>query len=124
MKSIVFDTSKTGFHTVLIDWQIKVMQIVWHNPDGLNSRMVWEKENQVLEDETISRASVIYFLEDMREMGVLKGEEKTGKGGYHWIYYPAMNEAGFKKFIVETLIEKLMSEFPEETSIVIKTLGL
>jgi len=35
-----------------------------------------------------------------------------------------MDEAGFKKFIVETLIEKLMSEFPEETSIVIKTLGL
>jgi hypothetical protein len=35
----------------------------------------------------------------MREAGVLKGVEKTGKGGYHWIYSPAMDEAGFKQFI-------------------------
>jgi len=39
----------------------------------------------------------------MREAGVLKGVERTGKGGYHWIYSPAMNEAEFKEFIVKTL---------------------
>ena len=124
MKSIVFDTSKSGFHAVLIDWQIKVMQVVWSNPEGIISRIVWQKVNEVLEGESISRASVINCLEDMREMGVLRGVEETCKGGHRWVYSPAMDEAGFKKFIVETLIEKLMSEFPEETSIVIKTLGL
>jgi len=35
----------------------------------------------------------------MCEAGVLKGEERTGKGGYHWIYSPAMNENEFKEFI-------------------------
>jgi hypothetical protein len=124
MKSIEFDTSKSGFHAVLIDWQIKVLQVVWSNPEGIISRIVWQKANEALKGESISRASVINCLEDMREMGVLRGVEETCKGGHRWVYSPAMDEAGFKKFIVETLIEKLMSEFPEETSIVIKTLGL
>jgi hypothetical protein len=51
----------------------------------------------------------------MREAGVLKGVEKTGKGGYHWIYSPAMNETEFKEFIADTLIKKLMRDFPKET---------
>jgi hypothetical protein len=56
----------------------------------------------------------------MREMGVLKGEEKTGKGGHHWVYYPAMDEAGFKRFIAEKLIATLMENFPKETREAIK----
>jgi hypothetical protein len=51
----------------------------------------------------------------MREMGVLKGEEKTGKGGHHWVYFPALDENGFKRFIVKTMIDSLMKSFPDET---------
>ena len=123
MKSIVFDTSKSGFHAVLIDWQIKVMQVVWSNPEGIISRMVWQKVNEVLEGESISRASVINCLEDMREMGVLRGVEETCKGGHRWVYYPAMDEAGFKHFITARALENLMREFPEETREAIKQLG-
>jgi predicted transcriptional regulator len=72
-------------------------------------------EARALKPNTISRASVINFLESMREAGVLKGEERTGKGGHRWIYSPAMNEAEFKEFIAKTLIKKLMRDFPEET---------
>ncbi|MCX6654371.1 MAG: BlaI/MecI/CopY family transcriptional regulator [Candidatus Bathyarchaeota archaeon] len=114
MKSIVFDTSKTGFHAVLRDWQIKAMQAVWNNPEGVNSRMVHQKVNQVLKDESISRASAINFLEDLRELGVLTGEENTGKGGHHWVYFPAMDESGFKQFIVKKMIDSLMESFPDE----------
>jgi predicted transcriptional regulator len=121
MKGIVYDTSKTGFHAVLTDWQIKVMQVVWNSKEGIISRIAYEKVNEVLKGETISRASVINFLEDMREMGVLKGEEKTGKGGHHWVYFPALDEAGFKRFIVEKMIATLMESFPEETREVIKS---
>jgi predicted transcriptional regulator len=58
----------------------------------------------------------------MREAGVLKGEERTGKGGYHWIYSPAMNEAEFKQYIASQLIESLMKSFPEETRAALKNL--
>jgi predicted transcriptional regulator len=77
--------------------------------------MVWQKANQVLKGETISRASVINFLEDMREMGVLRGVEETCKGGHRWVYYPAMDEDVFKMFIVKRMIASLMESFPEET---------
>jgi predicted transcriptional regulator len=115
MKGIVYDTSKTSFHAVLKDWQLKTVQVVWSNPEGIISRVVWQKVNEALKVETISRASIINFLEDMREMGVFNGREESGKGGYHWIYSPAMDEEGFKMFIVEKLIASLMESFPEET---------
>ena len=117
MIGIEYDASKAGLFAVLKDWQLKAMQVVWGSPKGANSRTVWQNVNRMLMDmgETISRASVINFLEEMREMGVFSGDERTGKGGHHWVYYPAMDEAGFKRFIVSTLLENLMRDFPEET---------
>jgi hypothetical protein len=115
MKGIEYDTSQKGFYTMLKDWQLKATQVVWSSPNGANSRTVHQKANQALQGETISRASVINFLEDLRERGIFSGEERTGKGGHHWAYYPKLDEAGFKKFIVETMITSLMENFPTET---------
>jgi len=122
MKSMEFDTSKSGFQVILKDWQIKVMQVVWNNPEGTISRMAYEKLNQMLEGESISRASVINFLEDMHKMGVLTGREESGKGGYHWIYSPAMDEEGFKMFIVKKMLATLMESFPKETREILRNL--
>ena len=122
MKTIEYDMSQIGLRAVIKDWQEKVLKVVWETSEGINSRMVYEKVNKLLGSESISRASVINFLEDMREMGVLKGEEKTGKGGHHWVYSPAMDEAGFKRFIAEKLIATLMENFPEETKEIINTI--
>ena len=109
MKGIEFDTSKTSFNAVLRDQQIKAMQVIWNNSEGVNSRIMYQKVNQVLKVETISRASVINFIQAVREMGVISGEEKTGKGGYHWVYYPTIGEAGFKKYIVEKLLASFVA---------------
>jgi hypothetical protein len=70
MKGREYDTSQAGFNAVLKDWQLKAMQVVWGSPDGANSRTVHQKVNQVLEGESISRASIINFLESQREMGI------------------------------------------------------
>jgi predicted transcriptional regulator len=56
----------------------------------------------------------------MRKIGILKGEERTGKGGYHWIYSPSMNETEFKQFIARTILESLLRNFPEETAEAVK----
>ena len=50
------------------------MQVVWGSPQGANSRAVWLKVNQMLGGGSISRASIINFLEEMRGLGVLGGE--------------------------------------------------
>ena len=123
VKEIEYNTSQMGFNTVLRDWQFKVMQAVWISPNGANSRAVWVKVNQVLEGETISRASVINFLEYLKEMDVISGEERTGKGGHHWVYFPKLDETGFKRYIVDKMIENLMKSFPDETKEAIKKLN-
>jgi len=83
---------------------------------------VWDRVNAGLKGETISRASIINFLESMREAGVLKGDEKTGKGGHRWVYSPAMNESEFKQYIARTILGSLMRDFPEETRAVLENL--
>jgi len=115
MKGIEYDVSQTSFRAVLKDYQELALRVIWNSPEGANSRTVWKKVNQALVGKTISRASIINFLEAMREMGVISGEECTGKGGHHWAYKVAMDETGFKRFIAMTLLESLMRDFPEET---------
>ena len=76
--------------------------------------------NAELKPGTISRASIINFLEDIRKVGVLKGVERTGKGGHRWVYSPAMDESEFKQHIARTILESLLRDFPEETAEAVK----
>ena len=115
MNGIEYDTSEKGLRTILKDYQEIALNAIWASKEGLNSRQVWVAVNEKLKPATISRASIINFLEAMREMGVLKGVEVTGKGGHRWIYSTGMNESGFKVFIAETVLGNLMRGFPKET---------
>jgi hypothetical protein len=119
---IEYDASEKGLRAVLKDYQELALRTIWATPEGLGSKAVMDRVNAELKPNTISRASIINFLEAMREAGVLKGVERTGKGGYHWIYSPSMNEAEFKQYIARTILENLMRDFPEETTEVLKTI--
>jgi hypothetical protein len=90
---------------------------LYHSTPGLARA---DRVNAGLKGETISRDSIINFLESMREAGVLRGDKKTGKGGYHWIYIPAMTEYEFKQHIARTILESLLRDFPEETAEAVK----
>lgn len=112
MKTIEYDTAQSGFQSVLKSWQLIALQVVWSAPEGLNTRSVHQKVNEKLEGDSISRASIINFLEDMREMKILSGIDRTGKGGHQWVYMTKMDEAAFKRFIVEKLLSSMMESFP------------
>jgi len=117
---VEFDTAEMGLRAVLKDYQEIALRAIWATTEGLGSKAVWDRVNAELKPHTISRASVINFLESMREAGVLKGDERTGKGGYRWIYSPSMNEAEFKQHIARTILESLLRDFPEETAEAVK----
>jgi len=112
---IEYDTAESGLRAVLKDHQELALRAIWATPEGLGSKAVWDRVNAELKPNTISRPSIINFLESMRKNGVLKGVEGTGKGGHRWIYSPAMNEAEFKQYIARTILESLLRDFPEET---------
>ena len=88
----------------------------WRSPQvGQTTKVIFDQVNQRLRPGSISRASVINFLEEIAMMGVLSRSEITGKGGYRGVFTPKMDESEFKTFIVATIVETLMRNFPEET---------
>jgi len=110
-----FDTSGEGLLTLFKPYQAALLEHIWelNNPSrtGITSGPAYEflKEHP----DNKSRASVIFFLNDMVEEGVLEYEERTGKGGYHRVYYPKMDREQFARHVVEKIMDKLREVFPE-----------
>jgi len=118
----VFDPSQKGLETVMKDYQVLTMRFLWERrEEGTISKDVWLHVSKIFmaEEKTISRASIINFLQDMAEKGILNYWERSGKGGYHRVYTTVYDEAGFKELLATQLIEKLLEEFPDETHKVI-----
>lgn len=115
--TIVIDPSRQGLEKVLRDYQIESLKTVWENANkGVTSREVYVHVNKALTDiKTISRASIINFLNDMCDEGVLTYEEETCKGGMRRKYFPGLDEEGFKKYIAKTVFESLIKDFPDQT---------
>ena len=99
MSSFKFDPSKPGLRKTLREWEELALRGMWNvGEDGAKTKAVWERVNEGLgEGKSISRASIILFLEKLEEQGVLGSWDATGKGGHHKIYYPLMNEEQFPR---------------------------
>ncbi len=120
---MVIDPSKDGLQKVLRDYQIEALRHVWrHDGDGLTSREVYEAVNETLDGgRSVSRASIINFLNAMCDEGVLDFEEETCKGGMRRRYSKGMDEGGFKEYVASTVLRSLMKDFPEQTLEAIKS---
>jgi predicted transcriptional regulator len=107
---------------VLRDYQQEALRFIWKSEGkGLTSRMVHSNVKERLDGgKSISRASIINFLNAMVDEGVLDYVEETAKGGYRRVYSAKFDEAGFKRSLAESFILSLMKDFPLETIGVIK----
>ena len=113
---LVLNPDKQGLEKVLRDYQIEALRMVWENSSGATSREVYLQVNDALKGtRSISRASIINFLNDMCDEGVLKYEEETCKGGMRRKYFPGMDEEGFKRHIAKTAFDSLLKDFPNQT---------
>jgi len=121
-----FDPAGDGLNKVLRDYQEEALRFIWETGEtGVNSRQAWLHVNEALRGiRTISRASIINFLNAMVDEGVLNYIETTGKGGYRRIYSPRLDERAFKKYIAKTVIKSLLKDFPEETREALEESGL
>jgi len=117
MASFKFDHSKHGLRKTLKEYEETGLRYVWaRGEEGEGSGKTWEAVNKTLGPEkSVSRASVIFFLNRMVEQGVLDYRTSTGKGGHRRIYYPVMDERGYKKHLLKTVVESLLRDFPDET---------
>ena len=114
------DLSKFGYEMFFKDYQIHALRYLWSIEGGANSRAVWEQVNRRLQG-TISRASIINFLNNVVDEGILRYEERTGKGGHYRIYYHNYDETQLREHLANYIITRLFEEFPEETRKAIET---
>ncbi len=114
---MMIDPTKKGFEKVLSVYQIEAMKHVWKNAEeGATSRQVYNHVNSALDGgKKISRASIINFLNSMCDEGILDYTEETCKGGTRRKYTPALDEEAFKRYIVRTVFDSLMKDFPDQT---------
>ena len=120
--TLMFNPEKGGLSKVFRDYQVEAVKFIWEvGEQGAISREVWETVNERLVGTTISRASIINFLNAMVDEGVLDYEERTGKGGYHRVYRPKLDEPSFKRHLAQVMVSSLMKDYPEETREVIKS---
>jgi predicted transcriptional regulator len=85
------------------------MRIIWGSDRPLTSRGVWIEVNKGFEGTgSISRASIINFLNAMCDEGILTYGDETGRGGYHRMYSPGLGEEGFKLHVAREVISKLL----------------
>jgi len=112
-----FDIGKEGLRKVLRDYEEEALRYIWGlDGKGAGSREVWTHVNGALKGRTISRAcSIISFLNEMSQQGFLEYEEVTGKGGHRRIYTARLDENGFRKAVVRTIMDSLLRDFPRET---------
>ena len=122
MSGFRFDPAQTGLRKILREYEELALRYIWEvGEDGAKSRLVWERVNEELgEGKSISRASIINSMNRLVEGGILGSRVATGKGGYHRIYYPLMDESGCATYLVKMMIESMMRDFPDESRVVLE----
>jgi len=112
---VEFDTREDGLRTVVKDYQEAALRYIWRlDGGGASSRDVWVNVNKdLMGKRTISRASIINFLNSVVDEGALGYTEITGKGGHRRIYSARYDEAGFKEYVAKKVISKLLETWPE-----------
>lgn len=123
MRSLIIDLGEEGFRKIFQPYQEIVWRILWNSPQQSFSTMdMWESVNRELNPSSISRASIINFMQDMAGHGLLMQEMETCKGGIRGLYKPKLSETELKKHVVKTVLDCLIRDFPKETANAINSL--
>jgi len=112
---MIFDTSGEGLLTLFKPYQAALLEHVWELNRNERVGVSSGDAYRFLRDhpDSKSRASVIIFLNDMVEEGVLEYDEESGKGGYHRVYYLRMDREQFARHVVDKIMDKLDEVFPK-----------
>ena len=115
-----YDTNATGWATILVDYAANVFEkfIDEYDPEGEPFEMNtgdafrYELEQLKKQDRTISRASIIFEMNKMVDMGILTYRSKTGKGGHHKVYRLAKSPHELEVDVVVLLLKRIKETWP------------
>jgi len=114
-----FDTKQEGLETLFKPYQALLLEWIWELNENQRKGVNSGQAHRYLlgTNERKSRASVIFFLNDLVEEEILTYEERTGKGGHHRVYFPNMNRDEYSAYVVGSINEKLQTVFPRSEEI-------
>jgi len=117
MSGFKFDPSQDGLRKTLKEWEELALRYLWSVGEvGAISGPICENVNEQLRtDESISRASIILAMNRFVDRGVLGFRDGTGKGGHHKVYYPLMDEKGYLKYFLKSMVEGMRRDSLEAT---------
>jgi hypothetical protein len=120
LQDIKLAVDRKSLSAIFRDWQIIALACIPNDHgEPVGTKYVWEQTNNHLqkesgtETESISRASVINFLEKLHELDLLVGVLCTGKGGKRYHYTYQVDRAHFNDHVSRMLIESLVKEYPD-----------
>ena len=113
------DLGKSGLPMLFKPYQLYLIEHIWNNVSTDEPIGSGKAHDFILTtDDKKSRASVIFFLNDMVDEGVLGWHDRTGKGGHHRLYYPLMTEEQFWIYIARNVHARLVEASGEKISLV------
>ena len=107
--------AKKGTLKLFTEYKTAIIKYLLNNTEkGQGSGKVW----QALQDQgvTVSRASVIFFLNFMVDDGLCIFTDATGKGGHHRLYSLAHDWEGVKRHLKIRIIEGLGEALEDDVS--------
>ena len=114
------ETDKKGMAAVFKEWQVPLVEeLLSGKPMKSKEATDFLKEHDIRTEQkgrgTVSRASVINFLNYMVDQRLLDYSEKTAKGGHHRIYKMILTREEFAHKITDRFVNKLLEAFPQES---------
>ncbi len=100
---------ETGLNMFFNPYQIASLESAWESKKPLSTLQVWKQVNEKLLPRTISRASIINFLNASVDNGLLDFVESTGKGGYRRLYSAKFTKSEASTFLAERVRERLQT---------------
>lgn len=107
---INIDLAKEGLNHFFKLYEILGWDVVWNAPEPIGSGEVFRKVLKALgPDRSISRTSIIYFLNRQVGLGFMGCETRTGLGGHHLAYYAKVTMYGLVDAIYQTTSRALLT---------------
>ncbi len=104
------DSGLKGLLTLFKAYQVRVLEYLWElqkKGQKISSGKVWKHLLDTPEE--MSRASIIFFLNDLVSLELADFDTATGKGGHHRRYFMKYTEEEFWVWLANKVKETLLS---------------
>ena len=88
------------YKEIIMEWLLSIAEPV-------SARAAWEYVNGKIAPDTVSRPSVINFMNWCVDEEMLEYKERTGKGGHHRVYWTDMGLSDFWDYVYSEVVAAL-----------------